>query len=72
MYEVFASLMKARGCTTYQVSKATGIAQSTLSHWKSGKRTPKSDKIKILADYFDVTPEYLITGKNPEPKQRYT
>ena len=71
MYDVFAKLMKAKGCTAYQVSKATGIAQSTLSDWKSGKSTPKSDKIKLLAEYFGVTPEYLMTGKNPEPKQGY-
>lgn len=71
MYDVFARLMKAKGCTAYQVSKATGIAQSTLSDWKSGKSTPKSDKIKLLAEYFGVTPEYLMTGKNPEPKQGY-
>lgn len=71
MYDVFARLMKLKGCTAYQVSKATGIAQSTLSDWKSGKSTPKSDKIKILAEYFGVTPEYLMTGKNPEPKQGY-
>lgn len=71
MYDVFAKLMKAKGCTAYQVSKATGIAQSTLSDWKSGKSSPKSDKIKLIADYFGVTPEYLMTGKNPEPKQGY-
>lgn len=71
MYDVFARLMKSKGCTAYQVSKATGIAQSTLSDWKSGKSTPKSDKIKTLAEYFGVTPEYLMTGKNLEPKQGY-
>ena len=71
MYDVFAKLMKAKGCTAYQVSKATGIAQSTLSDWKSGKSSPKLDKIKLIADYFGVTPEYLMTGKNPEPKQGY-
>lgn len=52
MYEIFAKLMKANGCTAYQVSKATGIAQSTLSDWKSGKSVPKADKLQKIADFF--------------------
>lgn len=30
MYEIFLKLLKAKGCSAYQVSKATGIAQSTI------------------------------------------
>ena len=63
MYEIFAKLMKAKGCSAYQVSKATGIAQSTLSDWKSGKSIPKADKLQKIADYFGVSFEYLMTGK---------
>lgn len=71
MYEIFAKLMKAKGCTAYQVSKATGIAQSTLSDWKSGKSIPKADKIQKIADFFDVSAEYLMTGKEKEDGPRY-
>lgn len=46
MYEIFLKLLKAKGCSAYQVSKATGIAQSTLSDWKNGKSIPKADKIQ--------------------------
>lgn len=51
MYEIFAKLMKANGCTAYQVSKAAGIAQSTLSDWKSGKSVPKADKIQKFVEH---------------------
>lgn len=71
MYEIFSKLMKANGCTAYQVSKATGIAQSTLSDWKSGKSIPKADKIQKIADYFGVSAEYLMTGKEKEDGPRY-
>ena len=66
MYEIFAKLMKAKGCTAYQVAKETGIAQSTLSDWKNGKSVPKAEKIQKIADYFGVSAEYLMTGQEPD------
>ena len=62
MYSIFEQLLQKRGITTYKVSKDTGIAQSVFSAWKSGKSVPKTDKLKILADYFGVSLEYL-TGQ---------
>ena len=71
MYEIFFFFLKAKGCTAYQVSKATGIAQSTLSDWKNGKSIPKADKIQKIADFFGVSAEYLMTGKEGEDDNKY-
>lgn len=71
MYEIFAKLMELKGCSAYQVSKATGIAQSTLSDWKKGKTAPKIDKMQKIADYFAVPVEYLMTGKEKEDGPKY-
>jgi len=60
LYKKFLGLLTKSGKTPYQVSKDTGIAQSTLSEWKSGKSKPKADKLKILADYFGVTVDYFL------------
>lgn len=60
MYEIFLKLMKKKGVTPYRVHKDTGIAQSTLSDWKNGKSTPSTDKMSLLADYFDVSVDYLL------------
>ena len=48
--------------TVYRVSKDTGIAASTLSDWKNGRSHPKTAKMKLLADYFGVSLEYM-TGQ---------
>ena len=61
MYEKYEKLLKKTGKTSYQVSKDTGIGQNTLSNWKTGRSKPKIEKIKILADYFGVKVEELIT-----------
>lgn len=66
MYEIFDTLCKGSNVTPYKVGKETGIATSTFSDWKNGKSTPKQDKLKKIADYFGVSIEYLMTGKEPE------
>lgn len=63
MYEIFSKLLQKHGITAYKVSKETGVSQSTLSDWKRGISTPKQDKLQKIADYFGVTLEYLMTGK---------
>lgn len=60
MYERYELLCKEKGVSNYRVSKETGIPQATLSDWKNGKSTPKSDKLQIIADYFGVSVDYLI------------
>lgn len=69
MYEIFVKLLEKYGVTAYKVSKATGIAGSTFSDWKSGRSTPKQDKLQKIADYFGVTVDYLMTG-NEDPKEK--
>ena len=62
-YNIFEKLLKMNKTTVYRVSKDTGIAASTLSDWKSGRSVPKLDKIKLIANYFDVPLEYMLTGE---------
>lgn len=46
------------------VSQATGIDQKTLSNYETGKTNPDSYALMKLADYFDVTIDYLV-GRTP-------
>ena len=67
MYEIFAKLLKEKGVTPYQVSKATGVAQSSLSDWKNGRSKPNYEKMLAIADYFGVSVDYLL-GNEPKEK----
>lgn len=42
------------------VAKATGIDQKTLSNYETGKTNPDSYSIMKLAEFFQVTTDYLI------------
>ena len=61
-YEIFERLLKLHKTTVYRVSKDTGIAASTFTDWKNGRSVPKLDKIQLIANYFDVPIEYMLTG----------
>lgn len=59
MYSIFEKLMSEAGETHYQVAKATGVSQSTLSDWKLGKTTPRNPTMKKIADHYGVSVSYL-------------
>lgn len=71
MYSIFEELLQKYGVSTYKVSKDTGIAQSVFSSWKNGVSTPKQDKMQIIADYFNVSLEYIMTGKEKDGGETY-
>lgn len=67
--DIFKQLIQNKGVTVYQISKDTGISESLMSHWKSGRQLPKYDSLKILADYFNVSGDFLLGRTDEMPKQ---
>lgn len=65
-YDIFEKLCQMRHVTPAEVSRQTGIATATLSNWKKGRYTPKREKMQKIADYFDVSIEYLINGSDQQ------
>lgn len=70
MWEIFEKLIKEKGLTAYKVSQATGIGRSTFTDWKNGRSMPGTDKLIKIAEFLDVSVEYLKTGKEPEKKEK--
>lgn len=66
MWEVFENLVKDKGITVQDVSRATGIGQSTFANWKKRRNIINTKQGQIIADYFGVTLEFLLTGKDPD------
>ena len=69
MYDIFAKLLEERHLKAADVCRGTGLPSSLFSEWKRGKSTPKADKIKKIADFFEVSVEYLMTGDDPAKKE---
>lgn len=68
MYENFEKLLKMHNVSAYKVGKETGIASSTFTDWKTGRSIPKQEKLKKIADYFNISIDELMgnesTAKN--------
>lgn len=71
MYEIFEQLLQKHGLTAYKVAKEAGVTQTALSNWKTGKSTPTTKTLQKIADYFSVSIDYLMTGKETEDSKYY-
>lgn len=71
MYEIFEQLLQSYGISTYKFCKETGISQSTISTWKTRRNLLSGEKAKVIADYFGVSVDYLMTGEEKEGGERY-
>lgn len=65
--ERIIQLIKERGITEYQLCKACGISQSTFTTWKTEDRVPHTMRLKTIADYLNVSIDYLVNGTTETP-----
>lgn len=63
IYERYCMIRDSKGLKDSHVANGTQIGKSTFSDWKSGRSTPKDEKLQKIADYLGVSVEYLRTGK---------
>ena len=66
MYEIFLRLCALKGVSPADVSRATGIRESTLSNWKVRGTKLSAKNATIIASYFGVSVDYLTTGQDIE------
>ena len=49
-----------------------GVKKQTITDWKSGKSNSYYQMIAEIAQYLNVTTDYLLTGAEPFPKELST
>lgn len=52
-------LLEPRG-TSKKLSESMGISTGNISDWKSGKSKPTAEALLKIADYFNVSVDYLL------------
>lgn len=62
----FIDLCNKKGEAPSVVCKKVGIAPATFSCWTE-KTVPRQATLYRIADYFGVTPEYLLKDRENEP-----
>lgn len=58
------ALRKQNGATQVTLAKYLGIDQTTYSGYETGKSCPDINTLVRLADYFDVSLDYLCGRQN--------
>lgn len=66
-YDRIERLLFENGMKQADLAKATGISTGLISQWKNRSQQPSAKKLQIIADYFDVSTDYLLGN---EPKQK--
>lgn len=57
-------LIKENRITKYKLAKDLGLNKQTVIFWCDGVTEPKMSGLKMLAEYFDVSADYLIGLEN--------
>lgn len=65
--ENLKKLRKENKKTQTQMATYLGITQSAYAMYESGDRTPPADMLNKLADYFDVSVDYLLGRTETRP-----
>ena len=67
---IFA-LLKEQGKTQTALATHIGIRVATVSAWKAQNTDPSANLLEKIAEFFGVSVDYLVTGKEyaPAPSQ---
>lgn len=56
-------ILKEKKLKQKELAKRTGISESAISDWKKKGTNPAAENISAIADFLEVSLEYLVTGK---------
>lgn len=66
--ERIKELRISKGLTQKQLAKETGLSERGLQNYELGERVPTLQATIALADFFDVSLDYL-TGRSDNPNR---
>lgn len=59
---IVRELRKKKGIQQKELAISIGVSRPTVSEWESNKKDPSGERLKKLAEFFDVD-ELVILGK---------
>lgn len=67
--ERLVQLRKSNNLTQKQLATETGLSELAIQHYEAKRRKPAFDVLLALADFFDVSLDYLV-GRSDDPERR--
>lgn len=65
--ERIAKLRTNRNLSQSEIAKRINVAKSTLAMYETNKREPSFEITQRIADFYNVTVDYLLTGRTDDP-----
>jgi len=62
-------LKKENGLLQKEIATSIGVSLRSYQRYESGERKPDSDILEKLADYFDVSLDYLVGRSDNSQRQ---
>jgi transcriptional regulator with XRE-family HTH domain len=53
-------LRTEKGVSQQEIGKLVSMSKMAISHWEKGHSEPSISQLILLAEFFDVTVDYLI------------
>jgi len=66
-----AEIRKKRGLSQYELADRLGFSRGQISNYEQGKREPDHETLTKIADFFDVSIDYLL-GRTDDPTMNRT
>lgn len=66
--KTIAELRKTKGWTQIELAEKLNVSDKAVSKWESEGGFPEITQLPVLAKIFDVSIDYLMTGKETEPE----
>lgn len=66
MIEIILKLIEQSGVSNNKLLSDLKLPASAISEWKKGKAKPSVDALIKIADYFNVSVDYLL-GRTDNP-----
>jgi transcriptional regulator with XRE-family HTH domain len=61
-------LRKKNGLSQEALAEKLGVSRQAVSKWENGDADPEISKLKLLADYYGVTTDWLLSDQGIEEK----
>lgn len=72
LYDRLKAERNKRDLSQMALSKLIGVSQQTIGSWETGRTNPDPEMIKVLAEFFGVTTDYLLGNDIEIAKQEIT
>ena len=64
-------IMKKKNVSMPELSRMTGISRHTIYDWQKKNTNPGSDKIMVICEALEITPEELLVGSTDCSRSYY-